>query len=99
MWHLVMHLCFEYHMEDDISIDIMYEGHCHMKIHYNWLWISTLIKGLKNLWCEIMEINFYLTTLGGMLTLYTFSSDILILWKIKEINTLTLIQVWNNCAQ
>lgn len=40
-----------------------------------------------------MEINFYLTTLGGMLTLYTFSSDILILWKITEINTLTLIQV------
>lgn len=40
-----------------------------------------------------MEINFYLLTLGGMLTLYTFNSDILTLWKITEINTLTLIQV------
>lgn len=40
-----------------------------------------------------MEINFYLLTLGGMLALYTFNLDILILWKITEINTLTLIQV------
>lgn len=40
-----------------------------------------------------MEINFHLLTVGGMLTLYTFNSDVLTLWKIAEINMLTLISL------